>query len=82
MSDFTEVADRVWVARYAWFDVNVSVVAGANGLLVVDTNASRISANDSIAISNDLLVANALDDLSERCSNRPHDADALAGRGR
>ena len=25
---FTEVADRVWVARYAWFDVNVSVVGG------------------------------------------------------
>ena len=29
MSEFTEVADRVWVARYAWFDVNVSVVAGS-----------------------------------------------------
>jgi glyoxylase-like metal-dependent hydrolase (beta-lactamase superfamily II) len=40
VSDFTEVADRVWVARYDWFDVNVSVVAGAAGLLVVDTNAS------------------------------------------
>ena len=40
MADFTEVADRVWVARYEWFDVNVSVVAGDDGLLVLDTNAS------------------------------------------
>lgn len=37
---FVEVADRVWVGRYEWFDVNVSVVAGADGLLVVDTHAS------------------------------------------
>jgi glyoxylase-like metal-dependent hydrolase (beta-lactamase superfamily II) len=44
MSDFTEVADRVWVARYDWFDVNVTVVAGTAGLLVVDTNASEQAA--------------------------------------
>lgn len=37
---FAEVADRVWVGRYEWFDVNVTVVAGADGLLVVDTHAS------------------------------------------
>ena len=28
MPDFTEVADRVWVARYDWFDVNVTLVGG------------------------------------------------------
>ena len=44
MSDFSEVADRVWVARYDWFDVNVTVVAGTAGLLVVDTNASERAA--------------------------------------
>lgn len=44
MAEFTEVADRVWVARYDWFDVNVTVVAGAAGLLVVDTNASSAAA--------------------------------------
>jgi len=44
MTDFTEVADRVWVARYAWFDVNVSVIAGDRGLVVVDTNASDVAA--------------------------------------
>jgi len=40
VSGFNEVADRVWVARYPWLDVNVSVVAGEAGLLVLDTQAS------------------------------------------
>ncbi|MGH3413052.1 MAG: MBL fold metallo-hydrolase [Marmoricola sp.] len=44
MSDFTEVGDRCWTARQDWFDVNVSVVAGAAGLLVVDTFASAAGA--------------------------------------
>jgi len=38
--DFAEVADRVWVARNPWFDVNVGLVAGSAGLLVIDTNAT------------------------------------------
>lgn len=46
---FTEVADRVWVARHAWFDVNVSVVGGARGLLVVDTHASDRAAAEVLA---------------------------------
>lgn len=37
---FTEVADRVWVARHAWFDVNLTLVGGSRGLVVVDTHAS------------------------------------------
>ena len=37
---FTEVADGVWVARYEWFDVNVSLIRGDRGLLAVDTHAS------------------------------------------
>lgn len=41
---FTEVADRVWVARYPWFDLNVTAVGGADGLLVVDTHASEPAA--------------------------------------
>src|SRR3712207_2062685 len=41
---FAEVADGVWVARYEWFDVNVSLVRGADGLLAVDTHASARAA--------------------------------------
>ena len=41
---FTEVADRCWVARFEWFDVNVGLVGGEAGLLVVDTHASEVEA--------------------------------------
>jgi len=44
MSRFVEVADRVWVARHEWFDVNVTVVGGERGLLLVDTHASELAA--------------------------------------
>jgi glyoxylase-like metal-dependent hydrolase (beta-lactamase superfamily II) len=49
MAEFREVADRVWVARYAWFDVNVTVVEGPAGLLVVDTNASEAAGHEVLA---------------------------------
>src|SRR3954465_10847434 len=45
---FTEVADDVWVARYEWFDVNVSVVRGSSGLLVVDPHASAQAAREVV----------------------------------
>jgi glyoxylase-like metal-dependent hydrolase (beta-lactamase superfamily II) len=45
---FTEVAHDVWVARYEWFDVNVTVVRGSSGLLVVDTHASALAARGVI----------------------------------
>jgi glyoxylase-like metal-dependent hydrolase (beta-lactamase superfamily II) len=41
---FREVADRIWVARYDWFDVNVTLIGGARGLLAVDTHASARAA--------------------------------------
>lgn len=44
MTGFTEVADRVWVTRLDWFDVNVTVVGGSDGMLVVDTFASSAAA--------------------------------------
>ncbi|MGA8845124.1 MAG: MBL fold metallo-hydrolase [Nocardioides sp.] len=46
---FTEIADRVWVARYAWLDVNITVVQGERGLLVVDTHSSEVAAREVIA---------------------------------
>jgi glyoxylase-like metal-dependent hydrolase (beta-lactamase superfamily II) len=45
---FIEVADRVWVARYPWLDVNVSAVAGDAGLLVLDTQASAALAREVV----------------------------------
>lgn len=48
MSRFREVGDRVWVARYDWFDVNVGVVGGERGLLLVDTHASARAAREVV----------------------------------
>lgn len=47
-SRFTEIADRVWVARHEWFDVNVSVIGGERGLVVVDTHASAAAAREVV----------------------------------
>jgi len=49
MTEFTEIADRVWVARHPWFDVNVGLVAGDAGLALVDTNASGALALQTLA---------------------------------
>jgi glyoxylase-like metal-dependent hydrolase (beta-lactamase superfamily II) len=44
MADFAEVAPRVWVARHEWMDVNVTLVGGDRGLLLVDTHSSGLAA--------------------------------------
>lgn len=49
MSRFSEVGDRVWVARHDWFDVNVSLVGGERGMLLVDTHASGAAAREVVA---------------------------------
>jgi glyoxylase-like metal-dependent hydrolase (beta-lactamase superfamily II) len=49
MSAFSEVGDRIWVARYEWFDVNVTLVQGDRGLLLVDTHASETAARAVVA---------------------------------
>ena len=48
MADFTEVANRVWVARYAWFDVNVTLVGGERGLVMIDTHGSGVAAREVV----------------------------------
>ncbi len=40
VTGWDEVADRIWVRRYDPFDVNVTVVAGTHGVLLVDTRTS------------------------------------------
>lgn len=42
VSGFTEVADRAFVARYPQWDVNVGLVLGRDGAVVVDTRASSL----------------------------------------
>jgi glyoxylase-like metal-dependent hydrolase (beta-lactamase superfamily II) len=41
---FVEIADRCWVARHRLVDVNVGVIAGTRGLVVVDTHSSAVTA--------------------------------------
>lgn len=48
MPDFTEVAERVWVARYPWFDVNITLVGSERGLLMVDTHGSAAAAREVV----------------------------------
>ena len=45
---FTEIADRVWVLRHEWFDVNITAIGGGRGLVVVDTHASSVVAREVI----------------------------------
>ena len=50
MPDFLEVAPRVWVAHYDWMHVNITLIGGDDGLVMVDTHGSeqqaRIVADD------------------------------------
>jgi glyoxylase-like metal-dependent hydrolase (beta-lactamase superfamily II) len=48
-SGFVEVGDRCWVARFEFLDVNVGLVAGDRGLLLVDTHASEVEARRVVA---------------------------------
>jgi glyoxylase-like metal-dependent hydrolase (beta-lactamase superfamily II) len=44
ITDWQEVADRIWVRRYDPYDVNVTVVGGDEGALLVDTRTSLAEA--------------------------------------
>lgn len=54
---FTEVADRVLVARYPQWDVNVGLVIGRERALVVDTRASADQGRQALADARDVLGA-------------------------
>ena len=41
MTVWNEIADRVWVRRYRFFDQTIGVVGGDGGLLVIDTRTSH-----------------------------------------
>jgi glyoxylase-like metal-dependent hydrolase (beta-lactamase superfamily II) len=41
---FEEIGDRVWVAHHAWMHVNITLVGGDRGLVMVDTHSSEKAA--------------------------------------
>jgi glyoxylase-like metal-dependent hydrolase (beta-lactamase superfamily II) len=41
-----EIADRIWVIRYRFFDQGIGVVAGDDGLAVVDTRSTHVQAHE------------------------------------
>jgi glyoxylase-like metal-dependent hydrolase (beta-lactamase superfamily II) len=41
---FAEIGDRCWLARFEFLDVNVGLIGGERGLLVVDTHAAEVEA--------------------------------------
>ena len=49
MPEFIEVAERIWVARYDWADVNVTAIGSERGLVVVDTHGSTAAGRNVIA---------------------------------
>jgi len=54
VEEFVEVADRVWVARYEWVDVNITAIGSARGLVVVDTHGSTAAGREVCADLNRL----------------------------
>ena len=49
MSEWTEVGDRVFVKRYAFYDQNIGVVVGDAGCLVIDTRISHRQGAETLA---------------------------------
>jgi glyoxylase-like metal-dependent hydrolase (beta-lactamase superfamily II) len=45
---FTEIADRVLVARYSQWDVNVGLILGRDGAIVVDTRGSTSQGREAL----------------------------------
>ena len=57
MSIWTEVGDRVFTRRYAFYDQNIGAILGEDGVLIVDT---RISHRQADEILEDLNALTAL----------------------
>ena len=47
---FTEIADRVWMARFPQWDVTVGLVVGHSGAVLVDTRASARQGREIIGL--------------------------------
>jgi glyoxylase-like metal-dependent hydrolase (beta-lactamase superfamily II) len=49
MSVWTEVGERVFVRRYAFYDQNIGAIVGDDGVLIVDTRVSHRQADEILA---------------------------------
>ncbi|MFC5265721.1 MBL fold metallo-hydrolase [Kribbella qitaiheensis] len=49
MSAWAELGDRCWVRRYPEWDLNVGLVVGSEGALVIDTRATTAQAEELLA---------------------------------
>ena len=57
MGVWTEVGDRVFVRRYAFFDQNIGVGLGEGAALVVDTRSTHVQAREILTDLRELTVA-------------------------
>ena len=49
MSTWVELADRVFVRRYEFYDQNIGVVLGDGAALVIDTRATHVQGREILA---------------------------------
>ena len=54
MSLWTEIGDRVFTRRYAFYDQNIGAILGDDGVLIVDTRISHRQADEILADLRDL----------------------------
>jgi len=49
MTVWQEIADRIWVRRYDFFDQTIGVIGGEAGLLVIDTRSSHVQGHELLS---------------------------------
>ena len=47
MTGWTEIGDRVFVRRYAFFDQNIGVVMAGDEIMVIDTRSSHVQGREA-----------------------------------
>jgi glyoxylase-like metal-dependent hydrolase (beta-lactamase superfamily II) len=57
MAGWTEIGDRVFVRRYAFFDQNIGVVFGGDDVLVIDTRSSHVQGREILDDLRELTAA-------------------------
>jgi glyoxylase-like metal-dependent hydrolase (beta-lactamase superfamily II) len=57
MAGWTEIGDRVFVRRYAFFDQNIGVVLGGDDLMVIDTRSTHVQGREVLDDLRELTTA-------------------------